>query len=190
MSAALDLFSKYGFAGSSIRHIARDVGIRESAIYNHFSSKDQILSEILAEYSSGEAGIQLLSDDLLNELDNPRKFLSKFSEKLLNHWNSDYERKILRLMVFEEFRDNSESKKSLTKLMLSLQELWIIIFNEMKKLDIIRKLDSKILANEFIAVLFFIRIEFLSGEDSGKITEANKKLKNHIDFFWNAIKGE
>ena len=40
---ALDLFSRYGFAGSSVRHIAKEVGIRESAIYNHFSSKDAIL---------------------------------------------------------------------------------------------------------------------------------------------------
>ncbi len=190
MSAGLDLFSKYGFAGSSIRHIARDVGIRESAIYNHFSSKEKILSEILEEYNESAAGVQLLTDDLLNELENPKKFLSKFSEKLLDHWNSDYERKILRLMVFEEFRDNSASKNSLSKLMSSLRELWIIIFNEMKKLDIIKRLDSKALADEFIAVLFFIRIEYLSGGDSRSIADAKKKLKSHIDFFWNAVKGE
>lgn len=190
MSAALDLFSRYGFAGSSVRHIAKEVGIRESAIYNHFGSKDAILKEILDEYSPRNVGINLLTDELLGELDNPRKFLSIFSEKLLNHWNSNYERKILRLLVFEEFRDNSDPDNSLKKLMSSLQELWIIIFNEMNKLKIIKNIDSEILADEFVATLFFIRIEFLSGDDSKKIIEANKKLKNHIDFFWNAISGE
>jgi AcrR family transcriptional regulator len=190
MSAGLDLFSKYGFAGSSVRQIAREVGVRESAIYNHFASKEQILNKIVEEYNPGESGIQLLTDDLLNELDNPKIFLSRFSEKLLKHWNSDYERKILRLMVFEEFRKKSVSEHSLKKVMSSLQELWIIIFNEMKKLDIIKKIDSKILANEFIAVLFFIRIEYLSGRDSGSIADAKRKLRSHIDFFWNAVEGE
>jgi AcrR family transcriptional regulator len=190
MSAGLELFSKYGFAGASIRHIAKEVGVRESAIYNHFSSKEEILSEILKEYDQGDTGVQLLTDDLLNELEHPEKFLSKFSDKLLNHWNSDYEIKILRLLVFEEFRDNSDSKNSLKKLMSSLQELWIIIFSEMKKLGIIKKLDSKVLADEFIAVLFFIRIEYLSGGESRSIADAKRKLKNHIDFFWNAVKGE
>ena len=121
---------------------------------------------------------------------NPRKFLSIFSEKLLVHWNTDYERKILRLLVFEEFRDKSGPDNSLRKLMSSLQELWIIIFSEMKELEIIKNIDSETLSNEFVAVLFFIRIEFLSGDDSSRITEANKKLEDHINFFWNAIKGE
>lgn len=190
MSAALDLFSRYGFAGSSVRNIAKKVGIRESAIYNHFASKEAILKEILNEYSPWNVGINLLTEELLNELDNPRKFLSIFSEKLLIHWNKEYERKILRLLVFEEFRDNSDPDNSLKKLMLSMQELWIIIFNEMKKLKIIKNIDSEVLSNEFVATLFFIRIEFLSGDDSNKIIEANKKLQDHIKFFWDAIKGE
>lgn len=190
MSAALDLFSRYGYAGSSVRHIAKKVGIRESAIYNHFSSKEKILKEILGEYSSQNTGINLLTEELLGELDNPRKFLSIFSEKLLNHWNNEYERKILRLLVFEQFRDNSDPDNSLKKLMVSMQELWVIIFNEIKKLKIIKNMDSKVLSNEFVAALFFIRIEFLSGDESNKIKEANKKLQDHINFFWNAIKGK
>lgn len=190
MSAALDLFSRYGFAGSSVRNIAKKVGIRESAIYNHFASKEAILKEILNEYNPWNVGINLLTEELLNELDNPRKFLSIFSKKLLIHWNKEYERKILRLLVFEEFRDNSDPDNSLKKLMLSMQELWIIIFNEMKKLKIIKNIDSEVLSNEFVATLFFIRIEFLSGDDSNKIIEANKKLQDHIKFFWDAIKGE
>lgn len=173
-----------------MRNIAKEVGIRESAIYNHFSSKNEILNEILERYSPWDAGLNLLTDDSLNELENPQKFLYSFSEKLLNHWNSDFERKMLRLLIFEEFRENSNPDNSLKKLISSLQELWVIIFNEMKKLNIISNIDSEVLANEFVAPLFFIRLEFISGEDSKKIINANDKLKGHINFFWNAIKGE
>ena len=36
---ALDLFSKKGYDSVSIRTIASEVGIKESSIYNHYSSK-------------------------------------------------------------------------------------------------------------------------------------------------------
>jgi AcrR family transcriptional regulator len=186
-SAALNLFSKYGFAGTSMRHIAKEVGVRESAIYNHFSSKEELLGEILEEYNPWNSGIHLLTDELMNSLDNPRKFLFMFSEKLLNYWNGDYEKKMLRLIVFEEFRASSETKSYLSRVMSSLQELWVIIFNEMKKLNIINNIDSEILSQEFVSSLFFIRIELLSMEDKQDTADANERLKQHIDFFWNAV---
>ena len=47
LDAALELISKYGYKGASIRKIAKAVGIRESAIYNHFKNKDEIFKEIM-----------------------------------------------------------------------------------------------------------------------------------------------
>ena len=43
---SVDLFSKKGFDAVSIREIAREVGIRESSIYNHYPSKETILNVI------------------------------------------------------------------------------------------------------------------------------------------------
>ena len=39
---ALDLFSKKGYDSVSVRTIASEVGIKESSIYNHYSSKHLI----------------------------------------------------------------------------------------------------------------------------------------------------
>ncbi|MDF1876066.1 TetR/AcrR family transcriptional regulator, partial [Sulfurimonas sp. SAG-AH-194-I05] len=36
------LFSELGYKGSSVRKIASKVGIRESALYNHFKNKEEI----------------------------------------------------------------------------------------------------------------------------------------------------
>ncbi|MCG8571995.1 MAG: TetR/AcrR family transcriptional regulator, partial [Spirochaetes bacterium] len=44
---AVELFSQKGFHGTSIRDIAKQVGIKESSLYNHFSSKSAILDSIL-----------------------------------------------------------------------------------------------------------------------------------------------
>ena len=42
LSAAADLFSIQGYAGVSMRDIARAVGITQAAIYHHFSNKDAL----------------------------------------------------------------------------------------------------------------------------------------------------
>ena len=42
LDAAAELFSKQGYAGVSMRDIAREVGITQAAIYHHFSNKDAL----------------------------------------------------------------------------------------------------------------------------------------------------
>jgi len=42
------LFSKKGFMGVSVRDIAKEVGVRESALYKHYKSKQDILDHIIA----------------------------------------------------------------------------------------------------------------------------------------------
>lgn len=46
---ALDLFSKRGYDGVSMRELAAEVGIKASSIYNHFSSKEDIFNSLLTE---------------------------------------------------------------------------------------------------------------------------------------------
>jgi len=47
VETALELFSRRGYDGVSMRDIARTVGIRESSLYNHFESKRAIFDEIV-----------------------------------------------------------------------------------------------------------------------------------------------
>ncbi len=49
LDVSLRLFSERGVARTSIRDIARDVGITDAAIYYHFSSKQELLEALLEE---------------------------------------------------------------------------------------------------------------------------------------------
>src|SRR5512145_1642046 len=50
LQAALDLFSENGFEGTSIRDIAKTLGVSVSVVYHYFQNKEGLWSEIL-EYS-------------------------------------------------------------------------------------------------------------------------------------------
>ena len=64
---ALNLFSTLGFAGGSVRDIGKKAGVRESALYNYFSSKEAILIELINDAKKDSVGIELLSDELLSD---------------------------------------------------------------------------------------------------------------------------
>lgn len=49
VQAAAARFLDHGFAGTSLRDIASDCGIKAGSIYYHFASKDELLTQILTE---------------------------------------------------------------------------------------------------------------------------------------------
>lgn len=185
---ALDYFSNNGYAGASIRQIARAVGIRESAIYNHFKSKEEIFLAILSDYKSKSLSTIILSDELLDELDNPEKFLQDFARRLVEFWNTPREKKFIRLLLMEQFTKVGQVELSVTEYVNELRAICRLIFSEMVKNNIAKKYDPEILAEQFTAPLFLIRTEHLSKDEQVDIKNVYEIVSKHVSFFWNSIK--
>jgi AcrR family transcriptional regulator len=64
LNEALKLFADKGYEGTSVRDIAKKVGLTPSSVYSHFSSKEELYLEILDSCIS-----KLVKDidDLINE---------------------------------------------------------------------------------------------------------------------------
>jgi AcrR family transcriptional regulator len=50
IQAALELFVRNGYHGTSISDITRKVGVTKGALYAHFNSKDEVLIRIIEEF--------------------------------------------------------------------------------------------------------------------------------------------
>ncbi len=72
LEEALKLFSEKGIKETTIRDIAKAVGITEGAIYRHFESKDQIVYELFEKYS-GEL-YEKIKKVLIKYKDEEKKF--------------------------------------------------------------------------------------------------------------------
>lgn len=68
LAAASELFAQHGYHATSIRDIARAVGLTVGAIYAHFASKSEIL---VAAYEQGVARIVEAVDDATLAADEP-----------------------------------------------------------------------------------------------------------------------
>lgn len=78
-TAARDLYLESGFAGFSLREVARRAGISAAAVYRHFDSKEALLRDVCA------AGFHIFSSYLLRALAGrtPRERMSSSAEQYL-----------------------------------------------------------------------------------------------------------
>lgn len=54
INAAFEIFFTHGYEGAALSDIANAVGIRKPSLYTHFSSKDAIFAELLADALDAE----------------------------------------------------------------------------------------------------------------------------------------
>lgn len=126
---ALDLFSKKGYDSVSVRTIASEVGIKESSIYNHYSSKKDILISILnyfEEYFKGNP----LDDESIRKLleENPEEFYHQGSEMFKQQI---FEEKILKIMklIFVQMYQIDEVKEFFLREILGWStDFWSDVF--------------------------------------------------------------
>jgi AcrR family transcriptional regulator len=98
LDAALDLFAERGYHATSMRALAGAVGVRESALYHHFGSKELILDAVVEERAQSrsekiEQQIARLGNRTLSEI------LTTLAEEAMAHLSSPTERKFMRLVM-------------------------------------------------------------------------------------------
>lgn len=95
IDAATRLFARHGYAGTSTRAIAREVGLSESVLYAHFPNKQAIYE---AAYSQGGPAAVTAVIDTLAERDlDPPAYARAFATELLARWDTDRARRLTSL---------------------------------------------------------------------------------------------
>jgi len=110
IEAAIDLIAENGYKGASVRKIAAKVGIRESAIYNHFKNKEDILKNIFSEIFSTPFEMR----DIEERAKKGKSFLHQYAVayKLVS-FDKKME-KLFRVMMIELFQ-NEDLRESFLK---------------------------------------------------------------------------
>ena len=126
---ALDLFSKKGYDSVSVRTIASEVGIKESSIYNHYSSKKDILMSILnyfEEYFKGNP----LDDENIRKLleENPEEFYHQGSEMFKQQIFEEKILKIMKLIFVQMYQIDEVMEFFLREILGGSTDFWSDVF--------------------------------------------------------------
>lgn len=183
---AIDLFSQKGYHGVSIREIARAVGIKESSIYNHYSSKDRILEAIFDYYKDqmNETGLSKEEmDDKIGTI-SLEDFWTTGLSKFHKTTEDPLMEKINNIILLEMFRNVRARNLALKELFHRQQMIVGKIFEKMQKRGMIKKgFDPKVLAVEFTYPLLGLRFEYNILKNWNLDTrQVQKKMTDHIKF--------
>jgi len=187
LKIATTLFSEYGYKGTSVRTIATGVGIKQSALYNHFKNKEEIFLEVSREIFNTPFSIK--QDELKQTALNGKTFINKFAMqyKLLTFDKAN--EKMFRLLMIELLQNKTLREQFMSefhdKNIKYLSEGFFIMMQN----SIVRSGDPMILAYEFISTLFYIRLQVtLLRFDAKSSDMLATQFEKHVDFFWESIK--
>jgi len=187
LKVSTTLFSELGYKGASVRKIASGVGIRESAIYNHYKNKEEIFLEVAKGIFSSPFSI---SDEEIKELASRGKpFLQKFTMqyKMLTFDKSN--ESMFRLLMIELL----QNKELREQFMSEFHDKNIKVLSEgffiMMQNSLIRSGDPMMVSYEFLSTLFYMRLQVtLMRFDFLSTNALSTQFEKHVDFFWESIK--
>lgn len=187
LDAALELFSEGGFAGTSMRRIARAVGVRESALYHHFPAKAAIFEALLQELGPGrsERLAALDLDALLGEGHEPvLRFLAR---SMVESWSTPREQKFVRMLMAEAPRLNDPGLIH-TSIGAGRARLGRL-FEELGRRGAIRPGDYELYALEFMGPMLMMRLMFLVLVEGAPDLEAlYARVDAHVHHFCESVK--
>lgn len=187
LKVATALFSELGYRGASVRKIASAVGIRESAIYNHYKNKEEIFLEVSKEIFSSP--FSLKDENIKETALKGKAYLNKFTMqyKLLTFDKSN--ENMFRLLMIELLQNKELREQFMTDFHdRNVKELSEGFFIMMQN-NLIRSADPMTIAYEFISTLFYIRLQVtLLRFDNNSTNHLATMFEKHVDFFWESIK--
>lgn len=113
LETALELFAQRGYMGTSMNNIATQLGITKSALYKHYTGKQEILERIVEameqqdyerahEYEMPEAEPDHLAEDYLNV---PVEKIRAYTVAQFSHWTKEpFSANFRKMLTLEQYR--------------------------------------------------------------------------------------
>ena len=190
---AIGLFAQKGYHETSVRDIAKEVGIHYSSIYSHFENKEMILSQILEIYKNQVNQVQI-SDEMLECVVakmSPGDLLIAGIKRIADAVSSEKINKINTILLIEMFRNSvirdffnewyfDSNRKAVSRL-----------FQKMMDLGKIKNSDPDLLSSFYNNIVnAYYQELYLLKADQKNTEHLEKSLEKQILFLVDFIKKE
>ncbi|CAA6818150.1 MAG: TetR family transcriptional regulator [uncultured Sulfurovum sp.] len=185
LEVSLKLFSEKGYNPTSVRDIAKEVGITQSGLYNHFKGKDAILEALIADLMTS-AVVKLFENKSIEELAKKGKSILFSIATTFKLISFDKKNEALFKLLMQELYKNSTIRDIYNEhfYQANVKKLSSIFFIMMQD-ETIKHADPLFLAHEFFSPLFFYQMQVnLLKIDKKSNSSMVTLFEKHVDSFW------
>ena len=175
LAAALEMFSKNGYAGTNIRELSASLGLVKSGVYKHYESKEAIwnalLDQMIAYY-----GEHFGSAEHLPPVPDSLEELTRLTMQMVNI--TVHDEKIImtrKVLTLEQFRDQRACELATKHFLTGLTDMFTRIFTCMMEKGLLRKDDPEMLAFAYTAPIS--ALIHLCDREPEKAEEAIKQVE-------------
>lgn len=191
INVALELFSKKGYSGVSVRDICGELGLKESALYYHFKNKEDILNTLYVR-------VDELVEKMRDTFDNAFSFTTKVSTAemqmvaknfLQKYFCDEYVCKLLSMLSIERM-SNETADQRYQRLVYDMPlSQCSKIFTAMQKREIIAEISPEYLAKEYLGIIYFAFDRYVLGKKDKErgIALACEEIDKNICVFYDRI---
>ncbi|MGK7377907.1 TetR/AcrR family transcriptional regulator [Planococcus sp. 1R117A] len=182
--AALNRFAEHGYDGTSMAHIAEDVGIKKQSIYTYFKGKDELFLQVFNEVMENEI-TTVVGFIEQNKAHSIESFLYDF----LIHHKERYEQNAdtkfwLRISFFPPAHLYDEVMKNVYAYLDKMEELLEPIMEKAAdEKQLSATIDVQRATAAFLGVLDGIFVEMLYGGPE----RLNKRLDASWHYYWRGV---
>jgi len=176
---SMKLFSVHGYDSVSVRTIAAAVGVRDSALYKHFKSKQAIFNAIVEE--SKEHFLKKYKEMRIHDCK-----LSDFSDLCLNMFAFQTEDEWIvmfrRMLIIEQYK-NSQMAETYKNLFIDMPvQGQKTIFEQLIKEGVMKDKNAEVMAMELYAPFFLYHTITMDKEQLQKLFRVH--VNNFIEMYY------
>ena len=194
LESALELFAEKGYSGTSMRDIAKRLGITKAALYKHYASKQEIFEAVMQDTAQR---YERFADQIDIHMHNaPQDFpvfteisadalVEKVRQIFSYSLHDEANRLFRRMMTIEQFRSPELSRLYTQRYVERIVDYHAAIFRSLIASGEIRDEDPDTLAMMYVApVITLIGICDREPEMEEKSLE---KLESHVRLFFRMV---
>ncbi len=187
LDVALNLFSKKGYSGVSIRDICKEVGIKESSVYNHFKNKQDIF-KMLCQYFihvTNEMALSYYKQISESKTVTEEEFLFSCKTYVNDYLMEDKINKFICMLVIEQSTNEEAAKIYHEILFDKALEGQRQLLEWMIKIDFLKEMDLDELVMEYYSpIVYWFHRYLVTDTISQDIKDImNEKITKHVERF-------
>lgn len=192
IEVSLDLFSKRGFSGVSVRDICGKLNLKESALYYHFKNKEAILETLYQRVEELIESMRGAFDGTFENVNEVSTIAMQMVAKgfLVNYYCDNNVRRLLAMLNIERMSDpiaNEKYKMLMYEMPLQQCES---VFKKMVEKHIIDCATPELLAKEYLGIIVIAFDRYVLGTEEleNGIKKAAADVEREIGLFYEGIK--